>query len=213
MGEAVDLLLILVLLGNFLMLGTSRVRVVIRAAGAQGIALGALSLLAHEEPTVRAAVLAAAVIGLKGIGIPALLLRAMRDEAIRREVEPFIGFVASLFLGGVATALSVVFAHTLPLAAPHAGLLLVPTSLATVLTGFLVLTTRRKAITQVVGYLTLENGIFVFGLLLLDALPLLVEAGVLLDVFVAVLVMGIILDHITREFASGSAEHLRSLRE
>ena len=77
-----------------------------------------------------------------------------------------------------------------------------PASLATVLTGFLLLTTRRKAITQVVGYLVLENGIFLFGLLLLEAMPFLVEVGVLLDLFVGVFVMGIIIHHINREFAS-----------
>jgi hydrogenase-4 component E len=113
-------------------------------------------------------------------------------------------------LGALATGLSLVFAQSLPLAREHAGALLVPASLATVLTGFLVLCTRRKAITQVVGYLTLENGIFVFGLALLDAIPYLVEAGVLLDLFVLILVMGIILDHITREFAS--SEQLTALR-
>ena len=88
-----------------------------------------------------------------------------------------------------------------------------PASLATVLTGFLVLTTRRKAITQVVGYLVLENGIFIFGLLLVEAMPFLVEIGVLLDLFVGVFVMGIIIDHINREFSSLDTEHLTSLRE
>jgi hydrogenase-4 component E len=206
-----DLLLILVMLANFQMLGTMRLRVVIRAAGAQGVVLGLLSLAAHETLDAWAIVLALAVIALKGVAIPALLVRALRNKAIRREVEPFIGSVASLVLGALATGLSLVFAQSLPLAREHAGALLVPASLATVLTGFLVLCTRRKAITQVVGYLTLENGIFVFGLALLDAIPYLVEAGVLLDLFVLVLVMGIILDHITREFAS--SEHLTALRE
>ena len=77
-----------------------------------------------------------------------------------------------------------------------------PASLATVLTGFLLLTTRSKAITQVIGYLVLENGIFIFGLLLLEAMPFLVEIGVLLDLFVGIFVMGIIINHINREFAS-----------
>ena len=62
------------------------------------------------------------------------------------------------------------------------------------------LTTRRKAIMQVLGYLLLENGIFMFGLLLLEAMPFLVEIGVLLDLFAAVFVMGIIIHHISREF-------------
>ena len=81
------------------------------------------------------------------------------------------------------------------------------------LTGFLILTTRRKAITQVVGYLVLENGIFVMGLALLEAMPLLVEAGVLLDLFVGIFVMGIIINHISREFSSMDTARLSSLKE
>ena len=75
------------------------------------------------------------------------------------------------------------------------------------------LTTRKKAIMQVLGYLMLENGIYLFGLLLLQAMPLLVEIGVLLDVFTGVFVMGIIIHHISREFSSISTEHLTELKE
>ncbi len=67
-----------------------------------------------------------------------------------------------------------------------------PTALATMFSGFLLLITRRKAITQVLGYLILENGIFIFGVLLSAALPLMVEAGVLLDLLVGIFVMGIV---------------------
>ena len=75
------------------------------------------------------------------------------------------------------------------------------------------LTTRRKAIMQVLGFLLLENGILLFGLLLLEAMPFLVEAGVLLDLFTGVFVMGIIIHHINREFDSISTEHLSELKE
>jgi hydrogenase-4 component E len=90
---------------------------------------------------------------------------------------------------------------------------LIPASFATVLTGFLILTCRRKAITQVLGYLILENGVFIFGMLLLQAMPFLVEVGVLLDLFVAIFVMGIMINHISREFSSISTDRLSTLRE
>src|SRR5204863_2282585 len=106
-----------------------------------------------------------------------------------------------------------VFSDTLPLAEEHKHALLVPASLSTVWTGFLMLTTRKRAILQVLGYLLLENGIFLFGLLLLEAMPLLVEAGVLLDLFTGVFVMGIIIQHIHKEFASQSTQFLVSLKE
>lgn len=213
MGELLDLVLVGVLLLNFALLGTSRLSAAIKFAGIQGVLLGVALFVSHEQPGLRLILLAVASAALKGAVIPAILLRAMRNVAIRREIEPFVGFTTSLLLGALATGLSLVFARSLPLIAEHAGLLTVPASLATVLTGFLVLTTRRKAITQVVGYLVLENGIFVFGLTLVEAIPFLVEIGVLLDLFVAVFVMGIIMDHIQREFSSLSTEHLTSLRE
>jgi hydrogenase-4 component E len=208
-----DLALIGVLLLNFLMLGTSRLRAAIQYAALQGFLLGLALFAAHGHTQTRVLLLSIATAALKGLAIPAILLRATRNVAIRREIEPIVGFSASLVLGALATGVSIVFSRSLPLLDEHAAALIVPASFATVLTGFLVLTTRRKAITQVVGYLTLENGIFVFGLTLVGAIPFLVEIGVLLDLFVAVFVMGIIMDHIHREFSSLSTEHLTSLRE
>jgi hydrogenase-4 component E len=102
---------------------------------------------------------------------------------------------------------------TLPLREEHASHLLVPSALATVLTGFLILTTRREALTQVLGYLVLENGIFIFGLLLVDAMPMLVEVGVLLDLFVGVFVMGIIIHHVNRQFSASTSDHLSALKD
>jgi hydrogenase-4 component E len=213
MGEILDLVLVGVLLLNFLMLGTSRLRAAIQFAAMQGVLLGAAFFVAHSQSSGRILLLSIVTVLLKGIAIPAILLRATRNISVRREIEPFVGFTASLVLGALATGLSLVFSRSLPLLDARVGELVVPASFATVLTGFLVLTTRRKAITQVVGYLILENGIFVFGLTLVEAIPFLVEIGVLLDLFVAVFVMGIIMDHIHREFSSLSTEHLTSLRE
>jgi hydrogenase-4 component E len=206
-------LLVLVLLLNFLVLGTTRVSAVINASAVQGVVLGVLALFVHPHVDFEVVVIAAGAIAVKGFLIPAMLLKALRNAAIRREVEPVIGYVPSLLLCALTTGGALVFSSTLPLAPQHAGSLLVPTSLATVLAGFLVLTTRRKAITQVVGYLVLENGIYLMGLLLLEAMPLMVEVGVLLDLFVAIFVMGIIINHISREFSSLDTSRLTALKE
>jgi len=207
-----DPLLIFALAMNFVALGVSRIRAVINAVALQGILLGLL-LLIHGEFGLRAVLLVAVTIGLKGVVIPMLLLHAMREANIQHEVRPVINYISSLLLGAVGTGLALVFASTLPLNKGDADLLLVPASLATVWTGFLMLTTRKKAIMQVLGYLLLENGIFLFGLLLLEAMPFLVEIGVLLDLFTGVFVMGIIIHHISREFASISTERLSELKE
>jgi hydrogenase-4 component E len=81
------------------------------------------------------------------------------------------------------------------------------------LTGFLLLTTRYKAITQVIGYLILENGIYIFGVLLLTAVPFLVEMGILLDLYVGIFVVSIILNHITKAFSSLDTRRLTALKE
>ena len=208
-----DPLLVIVLLLNFFTLGASRLRTVISAVAVQGVILGVLVVIIHGDIGIRTALLAGGAIILKCIVIPAMLEKAMRDADIRREIEPYVGFVTSLFLGALGTALALLFARTLPLVPEHTGTLVVPASLATVLTGFLILTTRRKAISQVVGYLILENGIFIFGLLLVEAMPFLVEVGVLLDLFVGIFVMGIIVNHISRTFSSMDTGNLTALKD
>jgi hydrogenase-4 component E len=213
MSRAVDPLLVLVLLLNFFVLGTSRLRAVITGSALQGTLLSLLVIVVHGGLGLQSTAVAFAAMLIKGTLIPALLHRAMRDAEIRREIEPLIGYITSLLLGAVATGAAVLFARVLPLAPQHVGSLLVPASLATVLTGFLVLCTRRKAINQVVGYLVLENGIFIMGLCLLEAMPFLVEVGVLLDLLVAVFVIGIIINHINREFSSLDTARLSALRE
>jgi hydrogenase-4 component E len=213
MVQLLDPLLIMVLALNFVVLGVSRIRGVINATALQGVLLGTFPLLVQSEIGVRGILLIVVTIGLKGFIIPGLLVHAMREANIQHEVNPVVNYMSSLLLGAVGTGLAMVFSHTLPLAEQHSDLLLVPASLSTVWTGFLLLTTRRKAIMQVVGYLLLENGIFLFGLLLLEAMPFLVEVGVLLDLFTGVFVMGIIIHQISREFASISTEHLTELKE
>jgi hydrogenase-4 component E len=209
----IQLPVVAVVLFNFFVLGSSRMRALIRVTALQGAILGLMPLLIHQGISVRLIFVCALTVGLKAGFIPYLLHRAMREVNIRREVEPLLGYVPSLLLGAVGTGLAGWFADTLPLLEPHTGLLIVPAGFSTMFTGFIILTTRLKAITQVIGYLILENGIFMFGLLLIEALPALVELGVLLDLFVGVFVMGIILNHIQRTFSSLDTTHLSTLKD
>ncbi|HEU4731420.1 MAG TPA: hypothetical protein VFT22_26180 [Kofleriaceae bacterium] len=213
MSTLFDPLLVAVLLLNLFVLGAGRLRAVIGATALQGVCLGVLAIAAHAEITFEVVAVALVAVAFKALAIPRLLYRAMRDVAIVRDVEPLIGLIPSLVIGAAGTGFSVMFSQTLPMVASQQGSLILPSSFATVLTGCVVLTTRRKAITQVVGYLILENGIFIMGLSLLDAMPFMVEIGVLLDLFVAIFVMGIIINHVSREFASTDAAELASLKE
>jgi len=197
---------------NLLALGSNRLPSLIRTMSLQGVVLGVMPLL-MEEFNWRVGLIAVATMAGKGLIIPTLLRRAMRAANIERELDPFIGFVPSLLLGAAGTIGAVALARALPLLPEHAGSLLVPGALASVLTGFILLIGRAKAIAQVCGYLILENGIYLFGLLLIHSTPLLVEAGVLLDLTVGVFVIGIIVDRIQRAFDSLDTRKLTVLRE
>lgn len=211
MPPIADSILILLLLTNFFILGTANLTSAIRGVALQGLLLGVLPLFVESELTLRLLAMVVATAAIKGIMIPGLLMKALRDVHIRHEVEPYLGFVPTLFLCAIGTALALLFADLLPLAPADRIGLFVPAALATLLSGFLGLTTRRKAISQVTGYLVLENGIYIFGLLLYQSMV--VEVGILLDLLVAIFVIGIVLNHIQREFSSLDTEQLSRLKE
>lgn len=213
MSGTLNLLIGLAMGLNLMALASSRLPSVIRAAALQGMVLGVLPLLLEEKLHWLVALVAVATVAVKGFIIPHLLRRALRAANIDREVEPLLGFIPSLLIGAAATIGAVALSGALPLLPEHARLLLVPGAFATVVCGFLLLMGRAKAISQVCGYLILENGIYLFGLLLINSTPMLVEAGILLDLTVAVFVIGIIMDRIQKEFDTLDTSKLTELHE
>lgn len=208
-----DLLIGLTMGLNLVALGSSRLPTLIRAMSAQGVILGIIPLIMEHKLDWRVALLAFATVVGKGLIIPALLRKAMRTAHIGRELEPLIGFIPSILVGAAGAMAAMAFTQLLPLLPEHAKSLLVPGALATMLTGLILLTGRTKAISQVCGYLMLENGIYLFGLLLITAMPVLVEAGVLLDLTAGVFIIGIVVDRIQRAFDSLDTRKLTALRE
>ena len=213
MSGALNLLIGLAMGFSLIALASSRLPSVIRAAAFQGMILGILPLLLEERFHWLVIAVATGTITVKGFIIPNLRRRALRAANIDREMEPLLGFVPSLLLGAAAIIGAAALGTELPLRPEHAKTLLVPVAFATVVCGFILLMTRAKAISQVCGYLILENGIYLFGLLLINSTPLLVEAGILLDLTVAIFVIGIIVDRIQREFDTLDTRKLTSLRE
>lgn len=213
MNSTLNLMIGLAMGLNLVALGSSRLPSVIRAVAVQGVILGLMPLVIEHHVNVMLLGVVAGTVIVKGIVIPNLLRRAMRAANIEREIDPFIGFIPSLLLGAAGTIAAVAGARALPLLPEHVGTLLVPGAAASVLTGFVLLIGRVKAIGQVCGYLILENGIYLFGLLLIQSTPLLVESGILLDLVVGVFVIGIIVDRIQRAFDSLDTRKLTVLRE
>lgn len=213
----IDACLVLVILLNLGMLAVSRLAMGIRFFALQSVILAFLPLaeesLHGDLPGMHGFFICAGTIALKVVLIPYILLRILRTGEIHREVEPFIGFTASVLIGAMLVTGGFAVSVRLPVPTPPVSQLIVPVSLSTILIGLLILITRLKAITQVLGFLVLENGIFIMGLLLLKQTPLLIEIGILLDLFVGVFIMAIVVYHIRREFDHIDTHLLESLKE
>jgi hydrogenase-4 component E len=217
MAHYANLLLLVLVMVDLFMVGTSRIAACIRACALQGVTLALLPLaLASDGSTtqlVHAALISSGTLLLKGLFVPWLLLRALRKVQIRREVEPFVSLHVSLLLAAVFVGIAFWSSTQLPMPRAGSPALLVPVALSTLLIGFLIIVSRKKAITQVVGYLMMENGIFVFGMSLAREMPFVVELGILLDVLVGVFVFGIVIHHISAEFDHIDTDVLSQLKD
>ena len=212
MSFLTDSILIGTILLSVFMLSTARLGQTVRSFAVQSFLLAFLPSLLHEPGFHQVLILVGAIL-IKSYLIPRFLFRAIREVSIRRDVQPVIGFGTSLLIGALLVALAFAVSANLPLPVGVASSLLLPASLSTVLLGFLLIVSRAKALHQVVGYLVVENGIFLFGVSLVQEMPLLVEMGILLDVFVAVFVMGIVIFRINREFDHMDTANLTMLKD
>jgi hydrogenase-4 component E len=209
-----NLILVLVVLTNLKLLGSSRLGASIRVVAAQGVVLGLLPILAHwNELSLRFMLLAVGTIAIKGVVFPWLLFRAVREAEVIREIEPYVGYAASLVTGVVALGLSFWVCTRLPIPEVISSPWLVQVSFFSVFAGLFLIVSRKRAVNQVLGFLVLENGIYTFGVGVAARTPFLVEVGVLLDVFVAVFVMGITIFHINREFDHINTDQLSALKD
>jgi hydrogenase-4 component E len=208
-----DELMIALILADLALLASGRMKSCVRIVSLQGIMLGALPVLAASgQPTVRIAILIAGGVGIRGIVFPLLLSRMLVSASIRREVEPFVGYTASLLFGVFAILASIWISARLSIVHPALPPLAGPVAIFTILVGLFLIVSRKKAISQVLGYLVMENGIYVLGIWMVVEVPMLVELGVLLDAFVAVFVMGIATWQIRREFDHTDVDQLDSLK-
>jgi hydrogenase-4 component E len=212
-----DFLLLLVAALSLAIVATSRLASCVRASALQGVALSLLPLAlwggALDRHLVPVVLMSLGALAVKAVVIPILLSRAIREANVRREVEPFISLHFSVLVAAALVGFSFWLATVLILPRPAPSTLLVPVAFATLLVGFLVLVSRRQAVTQVVGYLMLENGVFIFGQTLVEEIPFAVELGILLDLLVGVFVMGIAIYHISREFDHIDTELLSALKD
>ncbi len=209
-----QLLTAAILLLTLQMLGSARLGVLIRSVALQAGAMILLGLFSVREwPHWHEGLLLFTTAILKCAVFPFLLRRALRETVIHREVEPLIGYTRSLFIGLALLASGLWIATRLPLPPSAIDPFQLAIALATIGAGFVLIVGRVKAITQTIGYLVLENGIGMLGFALATGSPLIIEMGVLLDIFVGVFVMGIMMLDINREFDHMDTDKLSTLRD
>jgi hydrogenase-4 component E len=146
--------------------------------------------------------------------LPYLLRRALAKAGeARRETRPLVNVAASLLSVAVLTMLAYAVSQPLIALAPSAATQAIPVGMTVVLIGFFVLVTRRRALSQLVGFLLMDNGITAVGFLTTSGAGLVVELGVSLDVLLAVLVLQILASRMWETFGTADLDELRELRD
>ena len=212
-----DALLSLTLLSVLLSLSSNRLYALVKIMAFQGIVVSLIPFfLEHlSEMNIGGIFFLQVMIFTKGILIPGFMFMAVKRVKIKREIEPIIGYHASVFAGLIFILLSAFIVDRLHISLPGEQVLLMITAITTLAAGLFLLMTRRKAITQVIGYLMMENGIYLIGTALAKEThtQYVVEFGVLLDLLVGIMVMGIVLHNINHAYDDVDTALLGQLKD
>jgi hydrogenase-4 component E len=147
----------------------------------------------------------------KGIVIPLLLRKIVRQMKVTHDVEPYISNTLSLTISGILVAV-VYTSLSEGIFVTGFSRNVLQISIAVILIGLFIMITRRKAITQVIGLLFMENGLFLAGFSLTFGMPIIIELGVLFDMLMGVIILGIFSVQIRRAFASADLDKLTILK-
>ncbi len=201
------------LLTAYLMVGQKALFVAIRLYGLQSLLLGVVAAamaLSDHRPHLLAS--AALTVGLKGLFIPWFLMRTIDRIGIHREIEPFVNTPSSLLICLGLTVVGYRVSTGLAAGGEGAAHHVIGVSLSMLLMGLFLMVTRRKAVTQILALLTIENAVFLVAMGATSGMPLVVELGISFDVIVAVLVLGILVRRIVDRFESMDVSQLSKLK-
>src|SRR6266704_3371860 len=212
--QLLNTLAALLLLLSFAMLSQRRIVALVALLALQGALLFiATLLLAWRTGSHHLYVSAVLTLGLKVIFLPWLLHRLIRRLGVYWDTEPLLNIAGTMLVGVLVVIFSFGLAQPITALASTATRNAIGIAVAGILIAFLTMITRRKAMSQVVGFLSMENGLFFGAMSATYGMPMIVEFGVALDVLVAVLVLGIFFFQIREQFDSLDLHHLESLYE
>ena len=213
-GVLLDLSGVLMLLLAFACLASKLFNRYVVYYGAQSVVLSfAAATAAVAFHSVELWILAVLTLAIKGIAIPLAARRLLVTRlALKRDAAMSTGLSTSLIAGGALTAFA--YLVTRPALLPHGTVAsaVVPLSTAVILLGALSMVVRRHTVAQLIGWLIVENGVFLGAITLVATFPFIVEAGIFLDIVAGVLIMVVFVSGLTRQLAEASAAELRELQ-
>jgi hydrogenase-4 component E len=214
--RSVDILATGILVTAFLIVSSKSLTFYVRLFALQSILLGTLSLvIAVRYGEAHILTATALTFIVKAITIPIVLNKVIDRIRVRKEVDFSINITVSLIICGGIVILANSVAQPI-LQVQRAGSLfttkVLPISIAVMLIGLFIMISRKKAVTQIIGLLTMENGLFLSGLSITHGMPLIVEVGIFFDILVAALIMGLFVFRINKSFETIDIAAMRSLR-
>jgi len=212
--QLLNLCAALLLLIAFAMLAQRRIITLVNLLAVQGgVLLMATLLLAHRTGEPHLYVSAALTLALKVLLLPWILRRLIHRLQVYWDSEPLLNISGTMLLAVPVVVFAFGLAQPISQFATTATRSAIGIAVAVILLAFVMMITRRKAMSQVTGFLSMENGLFFGAMSATYGMPMVVEFGVALDVLVAVLVLGIFFFQIREQFDSLDLHHLESLKE
>lgn len=209
----VDLLLVLVLLSILTAMASSNLLSLIKIIAFQGLAVSIIPLVIGHDLSLGGVTFTLATMVIRCIIIPLCIYLAVQKVGIRRKIEPIIGFHASLLLGLLLILAAFFVSSKFDFPGVVDNAMLLPSAITLLTAGMFLLIARRNAIAMVLGYIMMENGIYLLGTGVSIRTHHIVEFGILLDILAGVMIMAVILQNIKHTFDDVDTALLRTLKE
>lgn len=190
----------------------NRLSTVINILAVQGIILFGVSLIELIQiNTINLIFILFETIVFKTIAIPIFLNNVIKRNNIVREAEPFIpDFASIVIITGILLG-SFILSNIINV--EHVRKMFFIVAISALFTGLFIIISRKKVVTHIMGYLVIENGVFILSLSAGSTMPMLVNTGITLDIFVSVLVLGIFVNRIGNTFEEMNVDHLTNLKD
>jgi hydrogenase-4 component E len=147
----------------------------------------------------------------KSVAVPLFLAYLLRRNQITREAEPFVPNFVSLVITTLIVVITILISSSIQ--DTHVDKIFFVVALSTLFFGLYLIATRRKIITHVMGYMVIENGVFVLSLAVGNEMPMLVNLGIMLDIFASVFILGILFNKIGDVFKDVDVDQLNNLKD